>query len=243
VTRRPKPPREGIEWDEEKEEPLLVPETDSQPFNPLDTKNLAIAVAKALLEKKARPLATLRPFRGAGIYCIYYRGSHRLYQPMAVQNGDAERPRWPLYIGKAIPPGGRRGSFTMDATDAPALYIRLGQHAESIRAADNLDVADFVCRFLVVQDLWIPLAEQLLIAHFAPIWNRLIDGFGNHDPGSGRYQGLCPRWDVLHPGRGWASRLKPRPETAADIGREVTQYLRGAAVPSLLDLENDVSGK
>ena len=33
------------------------------------------------------------------------------------------------------------------------------------------------------------------------LWNSLVDGFGNHDPGAGRYKGLRPRWDVLHPGR------------------------------------------
>nr|WP_296905928.1 Eco29kI family restriction endonuclease [Polaromonas sp.] len=31
----------------------------------------------------------------------------------------------------------------------------------------------------------------LLIANFAPIWNTLIDGFGNYDPGNGRYRRMC----------------------------------------------------
>jgi hypothetical protein len=131
----------------------------------------------------------------------------------------------------------------LEATDTNALYGRLRERAESIRAASNLDVLDFHCRFLVVQDLWIPLAEQLLISHFAPIWNRLIDGFGNHNPGSGRFLGLCPRWDVLHPGRAWAVNLKRRLETAADIRREVEQYLGNAAIPSLALISGDLTGK
>lgn len=69
------------------------------------------------------------------------------------------------------------------------------------------------------------LAELLLIARFAPIWNNLIDGFGNHDPGSGRYNGMRPRWDVIHPGRVWAAKCKARNETAKQITREVEAYL------------------
>jgi hypothetical protein len=43
---------------------------------------------------------------------------------------------------------------------------------------------------------------------FSPLWNRLIDGFGNHDPGKGRHQGKIPAWDTIHPGRKWAKRLQ-----------------------------------
>jgi hypothetical protein len=234
---------DGVKWDTKSGEPLLVDPTDTAPYNPLDTKNLGVAVAKALLEKKARPLGSLPSFRGAGIYAIYYRGAFPSYAPIAEANIDAKYPRWPIYIGKAIPPGGRKGAFNTEATDTTALAGRLREHAESIQMANNLDVADFSCRFLVVQDLWIPLAEQLLIAHFAPIWNRLIDGFGNHDPGAGRYNGLRPRWDVMHAGRVWAEKCRVRPETAADIQREVLQYLGNVAVPSLAVLGGDFGGK
>ncbi len=242
---RKKPAKDphGVDWDAKTGEPLLVDPADIAPFNPLDTKNLGIAVAKALLEKKARPIGSLPAFRGAGIYAIYYRGAFSTYSPIARANADAGDPRWPIYIGKAIPPGGRKGVFNTEATDTTALAARLREHADSIQLAQNLDVADFVCRFLVVQDLWIPLAEQLLIAHFAPVWNRLIDGFGNHDPGAGRYNGLRPRWDVLHPGRAWADKCKTRPETPADIQREVEQYLGNVAVPSLAVLGGDLGGK
>lgn len=233
----------GVEWDAKSGEPLLVDPVDTAPFNPLDTKNLGIAVAKALLEKKARPLSSLPSFRGAGIYVIYYRGSFPSYAPIAKANADVSDPRWPIYIGKAIPPGGRKGAFSTEATDTTALAARLREHAESIQLAKNLNLADFACRFLVVQDLWIPLAEQLLIAHFGPIWNRLIDGFGNHDPGAGRYNGLRPRWDLLHPGRAWADRCKVRPESQTDIQREVEQYLANTAVPSLAVLGGNLEGQ
>ncbi len=213
------------------------------PFNPLDTRNLAAAVVKALLERRAWRFGDLSPFKGAGIYAIYYGGNYPAYEAIAAVNHDRQWPRWPIYVGKAIPEGARRGKIKVAADGTNSLFNRLRQHRESIQSAANLGVEDFSCRFLIVHDLWIPLAEQLLIAHFAPVWNRIIDGFGNHDPGSGRYQGLCPRWDVLHPGRGWAPKLKRRPETAADIEREVRQYLAGAAVPSLNTLSGDYSAK
>jgi hypothetical protein len=216
---------------------------DTTPFNPLDTKNLGIAVVKALLEKKAHSLGSLPAFRGAGIYAIYYHGSFEPYAPIAKANKVASDPRWPIYVGKAIPEGGRKGAFSTSVTDTPALNKRLKDHRKSIESARNLDIDHFSCRFLVVQDLWIPLGEQLLIAHFAPIWNRILDGFGNHNTGSGRHEGLRPRWDVLHPGRAWADKLKNRHETTEEIAREVSQHLMVAAVPSLSLISGDLSGK
>ncbi len=246
-----KPPIKGggtessgkVQWDRSRQEPLLSPSDDTQPYNPLDTKNLGIAVAKALLEKTARPLARLPNFRGAGIYALYYTGIFPAYIQISEANKSPDDPRWPIYVGKAIPPGGRRGAFNLAATDTSALYDRLQEHADSIHEALNLKIYDFCCRFLVVADLWIPLAEQLLIAHFSPVWNRLVDGFGNHNPGSGRLDGRMPRWDLLHPGRPWAARLKPRDETLADIEREVTQYLETGGAPKLASLTGDPLGE
>jgi hypothetical protein len=68
---------------------------------------------------------------------------------------------------------------------------------------------DFQCRFLVVDDIWIPLAESMLIEIFRPAWNMVIDGFGIHAPGKGRYGQQRSVWDSLHPGRSWAERLPP----------------------------------
>jgi len=33
-----------------------------------------------------------------------------------------------------------------------------------------------------------------------------LDGFGNHDPGKGRYEQAKSDWDIIHPGRVWAER-------------------------------------
>ena len=98
--------------------------------------------------------------------------------------------------------------------------------------ATNLAEADFYCRYLVVEDIWIPLGESLLIAKFAPVWNTTVAGFGNHDPGSGRRNGARPRWDQLHPGRPWAVPLQEQPVSAVEIAREVEGYLRDFTVPT-----------
>ncbi len=50
-----------------------------------------------------------------------------------------------------------------------------------------------------------------------PIWNTLIDGFGNHDPGQGRRNQAKSRWDVLHPGRAWADNLRNNDSSADEI--------------------------
>ncbi|MBK6604770.1 MAG: Eco29kI family restriction endonuclease [Leptospiraceae bacterium] len=198
--------------------------SDPDPYNPLDKKNLGASVAEALLGRKPRPLQDLASFSGAGIYAIYYTGSFPAYRRIAEQNRGTA-PIMPIYVGKAIPAGGRKGAAAREGAKTKALLLRLREHAESICATKNLRVEDFLCRFLVVDDIWIPLGESLLIAKFAPIWNTLIDGFGNHDPGKGRYNGMRPKWDVLHAGRTWAEKCQPRAETASQIARETEAHL------------------
>ena len=129
-----------------------------------------------------------------------------------------------------MPKGARKGG-NLEATPGKVLYNRLNEHAKSIKEASNLKIAEFHCRYLTVDDIWIPLGESLLIAKFGPLWNKLIDGFGNHDPGKGRHAGLRPRWDLLHPGRSWAERCKEREENAEQIVSEVRDYLRNNPPP------------
>lgn len=200
------------------------------PYNPLDKKNLGASVAEALLGRKLHPLDSLSSFHGAGIYAIYYTGSFAPYKRLSEQNQGTD-PVAPIYVGKAIPAGGRKGGVAPEGTKTRALFARLKEHAESVSATQNLNVEDFQCRFLIVDDIWIPLGESLLIAKFAPIWNTLIDGFGNHDPGKGRHNGMRPRWDVLHAGRAWAEKCQTRPETAEQIEREVKAHLTTLIIP------------
>ena len=183
-----------------------------QPYNPLDKKNLGVSVADALLNQTPMPMPP-GPFEGAGVYAIYYRGKFAPYRALADANLDPTLPK-PIYVGKAVPGGRRTGRAS--ASRQP-LASRLKQHARSVDGAQNLDLADFWCRYLVVDDIWIPLGESLLIERFSPIWNSVIDGFGNHDPGADRRNQAKSSWDVLHPGRDWANKLQPGVNTQAEL--------------------------
>lgn len=210
------------------------------PYNPLEKVNLGISVAEAMLVQDAQTLHDLPPFSGAGIYALYYHGDFAAYSKLAHIN-LTQGATVPIYVGKAIPEGGRKGvilpSNGAGARVTRTLHKRLMEHAESIRAT-SLSVYDFSCRYLVVDDIWIPLGESLLITRFSPLWNLLLDGFGNHDPGKGRYNGLAPKWDVLHPGRAWAPKCRPRVETAEQIAAEVSSWLDQA--PALMQSRYEV---
>ena len=196
-----------------------------KPFNPLDKRNLGESVADAALNSEIYPLPP-KPFIGAGVYMLYYVGDLPLYRKLANANKNG-RFENPIYVGKAVPAGARKGGMGLDVDHGMALFKRLSEHSESVTAAENLNLQDFRCRFLVVDDIWIPLAESLLIEKFAPVWNRVLDGFGNHDPGSGRHSGKMPYWDCVHPGREWAKRLQPCLYTRQELETRVTDYLDG----------------
>lgn len=192
-------------------------------FNPLAKRNLGKSVVDALLESPALPLANVGNFPGAGVYAIYYSGSFSSYKPLSALNKKSAE--YPIYVGKAIPKGGRKGTSTDASLDSTALSKRLQEHKASIEAVDSLCVEDFSYRSLVVDDIWIALGETLIIQRFQPLWNQVVDGFGNHDPGAGRYGGMRPSWDELHPGRSWATKCQPPKLTKKQIIEAVDAYM------------------
>jgi len=168
-------------------------------YDPLTYDNL---MAGTILEFERRPLLRLADdisVRGPGIYCLVYTGPFDVYGEIAASGN-------PVYVGKAVPPGSRRGDTVNVAS--PALRSRLREHARSIDQATNLDKKDFQYRYLAIEPVWITLAKRFAIDHYKPVWNRCLDGFGDHDPGSGRYNGEKSWWDTMHPGRGWADNLR-----------------------------------
>lgn len=195
-----------------------------EPYNPLEKSHLGESVAKALLQQPIVPLPPPESFNGAGIYAIYYAGNFNAYLPVAQRNRNN---RWmaPIYVGKAVPPGARKGGYGLGEAPGDVLWRRLREHAESIQQVENLDAADFSCRYLVVDDIWIPLGESLLISMFSPLWNQLIDGFGNHDPGRGRHGQQRSSWDTVHPGRPWAANLQPNSRNARKILEATSKFL------------------
>jgi hypothetical protein len=74
-------------------------------------------------------------------------------------------------------------------------------------------------------DLIIPV-EAALIRKHRPLWNAVIDGFGNHDPGKGRYDQARSEWDVLLPGRPWADRLTGQPPSLEEVLKKIQAALR-----------------
>ncbi|MBQ7585505.1 MAG: Eco29kI family restriction endonuclease [Desulfovibrionaceae bacterium] len=194
-----------------------------KPFNPLDKNNLGESVAMALVNSPVHRLPP-NPFIGAGVYMLYYLGDYPLYKPLTERNKNGKFLN-PIYIGKAVPAGTRKGRFTLELDHGTALLKRLTEHSQSINAANNLRLEDFYCRFLVVDDIWISLAESLLIEKFAPVWNIILDGFGNHNPGKGRHRGKMPFWDCVHPGRDWAFRLQPCASSKNELEAKVAAYL------------------
>ena len=199
------------------------------PFNPLDKRNLAESVALAALEHDARPLTleTTEDVAGEGVYLIYYCGPFDAYEPLTRVNSPTSL-TVPIYVGKALHAGGRKGIEDVDAGDPTGkpLRKRLREHLKSIEAAQNLDPAHFYFRHLSVDNTFVVLGENGLINKFVPVWNALIDGFGNHAPGGKRGTSTRSRWDTLHPGRPWAVDLEDRTETAREIADDASEYLR-----------------
>ena len=197
------------------------------PYNPLDKNSIGDNIVRELAASPVRPLPSLKSggrslasrkdvFEGAGIYALYYIGDFSAYARITAANKE-KRFEAPIYIGKADPQGGRKGALELDAAGGTPLYSRLKDHASSIDQVINLQLPDFFCRFLVVDDIWISLGERRAIQKYLPLWNTTVDGFGNHDPGNRRKEQYRSDWDVVHPGRSWAEKLGRSPKSAEQI--------------------------
>ena len=165
-------------------------------------------------------------FTGTGVYALYYVGRSPYYKTLH----DLNRMEFkqPIYVGKAVPQGWRQARKSAKCANSHELYRRLCDHAKSIGQAHNLNLGDFYCRFMILEgsasDL-IGTVEAALIRHYMPVWNSSIDGFGNHDPGKGRYNQAKSEWDILHPGRQWAAKCQGESSALVDVENKVRQYL------------------
>lgn len=195
-------------------------------YNPLEKLNLAQSIKAAILANDVLSLGSSSEISGAGVYVLYYNGSYPPYAELSSANTNDFS--IPIYVGKAIPKGGRKGGLSdVNALKSNALSMRLRKHAESIEAASNLNLDDFAFRAIILDDIWIPLGENILIETFRPLWNVVVEGFGINDPGKGRIAQKRSAWDALHPGRTYADRLTGGgPEADSVIGR-IDDYFKG----------------
>ncbi len=185
-------------------------------YDPLTYENLMMGLVVSYEKQGTLPLNedSIRNINGPGIYSLYYTGELTIYKPIKDSSNR------PIYVGKAVPPGSRKG----DKIDIfnPSLRSRIREHMKSINQTNDLEASHFTFRYLAVEPVWITLAERFLIDHYMPVWNRCIEGFGIHDPGKGRQQGEKSWWDTLHPGRPFAANLRvvKKPETAIVMVKE-----------------------
>ena len=157
------------------------------------------------------PVVDLPPktrFEGTGVYAIYYIGKNSLYRSLVIRNRiDFSIP---IYVGKAVPRGWRQARIESQSTKKSyELNSRLKEHSRSIQQTETLENDSFKCRFMILENAesnLIGTVEAALIRLYKPVWNTLIDGFGNHDPGKGRYNQAKSEWDTIHPGRSWADK-------------------------------------
>lgn len=163
------------------------------------------------------------PFSGAGVYALYCIGRSPLYEPL--YNLNRMSFAMPIYVGKAVPHGWRQARSRQ--ANSNALFSRPNDHCRSINQAKNLNLDDFKCRFMILEDAaadMISTAEAFLIREYKPLWNSTVDGFGNHAPGKGRIGQAKSDRDVLHPGREWAENCKGASNTIEEVESKVKEY-------------------
>lgn len=184
-------------------------------FNPLRRENLERSVQWALEAAPPIPLGQAPKTKLDGIYALYYVGAHDVYKAVSSRACSV-----PLYVGKATRPGvGPRGSAT------GALQRRLKELRHSIEQSDDLDVPSFRVRYLPVDDIFAAGAERLMIGDHRPVWNTVLNGFGNHNPGPRRHGAQRSGWDELHPGRPWALQQAPCHSNAQELRTAVLRHL------------------
>lgn len=196
-------------------------------FDPLgkgEREQLEKRILSALDKCPGHPLPPGVSFPGAGIYALYYFGDFELYSRLTELNADGQY-RMPIYVGKANLKGARTARSS--ATRQTALYTRLREHAKSIEEARNLKLEHFRCKYVVLDQIWVSMGEQILIRTFKPLWNTVVEGFGIHHTGGPRARQQRSQWDTLHPGRQWVERLDLPPNKKSEdaIRRMVSEYL------------------
>lgn len=196
-------------------------------------KNHAFAelVKDAIRFFNGTPVHILPPpesFLGTGVYALYYTGCNPLYKRYAELNRLSYD--YPIYVGKAVPKGWRQARSSDSALNQSRELIgRLQEHSRSISLGADLLLEDFMCRFVIFEEEgsdMISTIEAALIKLNKPLWNTAVDGFGNHDPGSGRYEQAKSDWDVVHEGRRWANKCNGKHAEKSTVISRINSHLK-----------------
>jgi hypothetical protein len=229
----------------ERLDPVVDPDRSFDPGNP-DTVGRLVVIA--LLAQDRVPLREIRPTYGSGVYAIYYKGLHPAY-------AEIRGTEIPIYVGKADPAEPRAATPRQQGV---RLFRRLVDHRDAIKEVENysivhgaqhpLRVDDFECRRLVCATNAQLVAERHLIEIFRPAWNlesKICFGISKHGDSAKTRGNTKSPWDVLHPGRNWAtpSRVRPgmTPETVtAKLLEHFSSNRRFEDQYSILDFILDV---
>lgn len=173
------------------------------------------------------PLPPPEKFFGTGVYSLYFTGCSEPYSKYAELNRLAYD--FPIYVGKAVPTGWRQSrSEHTEETQGSELSSRIRQHGNNIKKVNSLSLDDFSCRFMIFEGAssdMIGTVEAALIKWKKPLWNSFLDGFGNHDPGNGRYEQAKSDWDVVHSGRAWAEKCKGETPDRDTLMQGIKEFL------------------
>lgn len=167
-------------------------------------------------------------FTGSGVYALYYTGPHEIYRGYAELNRLGYN--HPIYVGKAVPRGWRQARMSLEsAPRGTELFRRIREHSRNIAVTSDLRLEDFACRFVIFEETgadMISTIEAALIKIHRPLWNTVVDGFGNHTPGMGRFNQAKSDWDVIHPGRSWAEKCMGIPKDEELILKRIELFFK-----------------
>jgi hypothetical protein len=201
---------------------MTVSKSDAPPpeiYDPLALGNLQTMLREEL---EARPRAEFPPdpFRGAGLYALYYVGELGIYAPLVETDREV-----PVYVGKAEAGNSSYGEPTDE--NGFQLFDRVVKHSISVEEATiNLKTDDFCVRYLPLDDAWIVLGERALLRAYRPVlWNTLMPGFGANPPGTAR-RNARSIWDTVHPGRLRAGGLCNRRFTLGEMHERIAMGVR-----------------
>jgi hypothetical protein len=120
-------------------------------------------------ETPRHSLPPTESFIGTGVYALYYLGNFVWYRKISEPN--QLNCQLPIYVGKAVPPGWRQARRS-NVSESTALFLRLREHSRSIAQVKNLELNDFLCRFMILGNDEVDLigtVEANLIRLYKPL--------------------------------------------------------------------------